>query len=53
MAQKYRVPMWNVPDQQNLEDDKSTIKGNSKLFYATKANYLALADDVLERLESL
>lgn len=53
MAQKYRVPMWEVPDQINLGDDKSTIKGNSQLYYSTKENYEHLADDILKRLEAL
>lgn len=53
MAQKYRVPMWDVPDQPNLGDDKSTIKGNSQLYYSTKENYTTLANDVLLRLATL
>ncbi|QXO15786.1 ParA family protein [Vibrio ostreae] len=53
MAQKYRVPMWSVPDQSDLGDDKSTIKGNQKMYYSTKEMYIELANDVLERLSSM
>ncbi|HIF9343344.1 TPA: ParA family protein [Photobacterium damselae] len=50
MAQKYRVPMWSVPDQGDLGDDKSTISGNKKMYYSTKDMYIELANDVLDRL---
>ena len=51
MAQKYKVPMWEVPDLQDLGDEKGTIKGNSRLYYNTRASYNILAEDVLARLE--
>ncbi|MHC8470554.1 ParA family protein [Plesiomonas shigelloides] len=50
MAQKYRVPMWSVPDQTELGDDKSTISGNKKMYYSTRDMYMALANDVMHRL---
>lgn len=53
MAQKYRVPMWSVPDVQDLGNDKSTIRGNSTKYYSTKNSYIKLANDVLERLEAI
>ncbi|HHF2907281.1 MULTISPECIES: ParA family protein [Vibrio] len=53
MAQKYRVPMWSVPDQADLGGDKQTISGNKAKFYSTKDNYLQLADDILNRLSKL
>ena len=51
MAQKYKAPMWKVPDLPDLGDEKSTIKGNSRLYYETRTNYMKLAEDVLDRLE--
>lgn len=51
MAQKYKAPMWEVPDLLNLGDEKSTIKGNSRLYYDTRNSYMKLAQDVLDRLE--
>jgi len=53
MAQKYRKPMWLVPDEPNLEEEKGTIKGNAVRYYATRDGYHSLADDVLKRLEVL
>jgi cellulose biosynthesis protein BcsQ len=53
MAQKYRKPMWLVPDDPSLGGDKTTIKGNTSKFYATKMGYHRLALDVLSRLEVL
>jgi cellulose biosynthesis protein BcsQ len=51
MAQKYKAPMWKVPDLPNLQEEKPTIKGNSGTYYATRENYMELAQNVLERLE--
>lgn len=53
MAQKYRKPMWLVPDEPNLGEEKGTIKGNSGSYYETRSGYLDLADDVVNRLELL
>ncbi|MBX8834209.1 ParA family protein [Enterobacter sp. Y17] len=53
MAQKYKAPMWKVPDLPNLQEEKGTIKGNSKDYYGTRAGYIKLAQDVLDRLELL
>lgn len=53
MAQKYKSPMWKVPDLSNLAEEKSTIKGNSNSYYETRQGYMQLADDVLKRLELL
>jgi len=53
MAQKYRKPMWLVPDDLDLGGDRGTIKGNTGKFYATKNGYHRLALDVLDRLEVL
>lgn len=51
MAQKYKCPMWCVPDATNLEDEKATIKGNAGLYRDTKEGYYSLAQDVMTRLE--
>ncbi|UNK29364.1 ParA family protein [Serratia plymuthica] len=53
MAQKYKAPMWKVPDLPNLEEEKGTIKGNSKDYYGTRSGYIKLAKDVINRLELL
>jgi len=53
MAQKYKAPMWNVPDLPNLGGDKGTIKGNSGSYYETRNAYMKLAQDLIDRLELL
>lgn len=53
MAQKYRVPMWEVPNENLLAEDKSTISGNKGEYYATRDKYHAFATDLLSRLEGL
>lgn len=54
MAQKYRVPIWDVPRQNNLyPEDKPTISGNRELYFEKKALYHSFAEDLLKRLEGL
>jgi cellulose biosynthesis protein BcsQ len=54
MAQKYRCPIWKVPDCGDIEsEDKSTISGNRSRYEATKDGYHAFAKDLLARLQAL
>jgi len=54
MAQKYRVPIWQVPDVANLEDtDISTIKGNQAIYKATNNAYKTFTEDLLTRVSCL
>ena len=54
MAQKYRRPMWEVPDCEELEkDDKSTISGNRQRYKDTQLPFHIFAKDLLTRLEQL
>lgn len=54
MAQKYRLPMWNVPDYSGLSrDDKSTVSGNRALYLEKKSMYHAFASDLMTRLSGL
>ncbi len=53
VSQKYKLPMWEVPDCPNLDDDKSTISGNKSDYYDTKEKYITFAKDVLNRLGAL
>ncbi len=54
MAQKYRVPIWKVPDVTNLEQtDKSTIRGNQAVYKATKDAYKFFTEDLLMRINLL
>lgn len=55
MAQKYKCPIWKVPDCPNLDqDDKGTIllnKNNS--YYPARQNYIAFSQDFLNRINTL
>ncbi len=55
MAQKYHMPMWMIPANANLEtyDEKSTVRGNRTKFEETKNNYIAFAQDLLKRIDTL
>lgn len=54
MAQKYRVPIWEVPNQRDLlPEDRPTISGNREMYFEKKALYHSFAKDLLSRLEGL
>lgn len=55
MAQKYKHPIWEIPDLDYLEkDDIATIKGNSNTHYKpTKDAYRHFAESLIERINSL
>jgi len=55
MAQKYHMPMWNVPSLADLEteDEKSTVRGNRAKYENTKDAYIAFSNDLLTRINSL
>lgn len=54
MAQKYRVPIWQVPDVTNLEEaDVSTIRGNQAIYKATNSDYKTFTEDLLTRVSRL
>jgi cellulose biosynthesis protein BcsQ len=54
MAQKYHVPIWQVPNCADLEaSDKSTISGNRATYEITQEKYHEFAQDVLIRLKTL
>ena len=54
MAQKYRVPIWEVPSQPNLnKSDQGTVIGNRASYYEKKDLYHSFAADLLKRLDGL
>jgi cellulose biosynthesis protein BcsQ len=53
MAQKYKQPMWALPSLTTIEQEDMTIKGNRKAFEATRDMYVAFANDLLLRLETI
>jgi cellulose biosynthesis protein BcsQ len=54
MAQKYHLPMWQLPDCGVLEpSDTSTIKGNRGVYDETRTKYHTLAKDITKRLGML
>jgi len=53
-AQKYKLPMWDVPDCSILEEpEKSSIRGNSVKYKETQAAYEYFAAKLLERIDML
>ncbi|EIU5575030.1 TPA: ParA family protein [Pseudomonas aeruginosa] len=51
MAQKYHVPIWEVPSCTDLDtDDVSTISGNRTTYEATREKYITFAKDLLSRM---
>lgn len=54
MAQKYKHPIWEIPDLDNLEpSDRGTISGNTKMYISTKEKYKEFALSFLERIKTL
>jgi cellulose biosynthesis protein BcsQ len=54
MAQKYKQPIWALPNYPSLEDtDKSTISGNRADYENTKEKYQEFAEDFLRRVKTL
>lgn len=54
MAQKYKNPIWKIPELDYLDkEDLSTIKGNRKVYENTKQAYINFAKDLLVRINTL
>lgn len=53
MAQKYKKPMWLVPDCDLEAGDRSTIGGNAARYRETQQAYHIFARDILDRLRSI
>jgi cellulose biosynthesis protein BcsQ len=51
MSQKYRVPIWDVPDHKDLSaEDRSSVSPNRSQYIETKSAYSNFARDVISRL---
>ncbi|WP_186211323.1 ParA family protein [Burkholderia gladioli] len=51
MSQKYRVPIWDVPDHEKLSSaDRSSVSPNRAQYVETKSAYKIFAQDVISRL---
>lgn len=55
MSQKYKLPIWKVPDCLVLsKEDRGTIAPNAKsVYYPSKDKYKAFAEAFLERIATL
>lgn len=53
MAQKYKCPMWEVPDKNLDDEDRHTIRANAAIYKGTKDAYRRWAESFLERVETL
>lgn len=50
MAQKYRCPIWNIPEVELDPDDRGTVSANKDKYVATREKYHEFAKDLLKRL---
>jgi len=54
MAQKYRTPIWLVPESSELtSEDKATVSGNRQTYADKKQSYSDFADHLLTRLKMI
>jgi len=54
MAQKYKTPIWRVPDSPDLApEDEATVRGNRAQYERTGPAYRDFARDLLRRLRVL
>lgn len=53
-AQKYRTPMWNLPNLEHLDaGDQATVVTNKNRYTATQAAYHHFANDLIQRFRQL
>lgn len=52
-AQKYRVPIWKIPDCDLEAEDKGTITGNRQRYYDTREAYIKFANEFIQRTNKL
>lgn len=54
MAQKYKCPIWKIPNLSTLDsDDRATILGNRAVYEDTKIKYRIFANSFLDRIKTL
>lgn len=50
MAQKYKCPMWMIPDEELDQEDKLTVISNKARFLNTQEAYYTFANDLISRI---
>ena len=54
LAQHYRVPMWKIPELQNIDKEhQNTVNGQRPDILATKQKYAEFANSLIERIKLL
>jgi cellulose biosynthesis protein BcsQ len=53
LAQKYRCPLWKVPDMELESKDKTTVVPNAPKYRGTKDSYISFASALLSRVNGL
>lgn len=53
MAQKYKCPMWNLPNMKLEKEDKLTVTSNSSRFSDTRNAYYKFVNDLLDRIKAV
>lgn len=52
MAQKYKCPMWLIPEQDLEQEDRLTVRSNKQRFIDTREKYYIFANDLISRLDN-
>lgn len=50
MAQKYKCPMWMIPEKELENTDKLTVNSNQARFLATQEAYYKFSNDLISRI---
>lgn len=50
MAQKYHLPIWQLPNANIQTSDRGTIISNKELYFETRAKYISFAADLLSKM---
>lgn len=53
MAQKYKCPMWLIPNQELEKEDKLTVNSNRSRFLDTQGAYYTFVNDLIKRIALL
>ena len=53
MAQKYKCPMWAIPNKKLEFSDKPTVNRNKERFLDTQKAYYIFANDLIDRIKKI
>lgn len=53
IMQKYKCPMWLIPNQELEKEDKLTVNSNRSRFLDTQGAYYTFVNDLIKRIALL